>query len=144
MTSYISHTTVDCTNAYELSEWWKPVLGYADLPDDPNLPGHEECMIESPDGHRLLLGTDRAVHVWDLAQRGKPVRLASLENFPDDVTAIDHWSPPYGFVALTDGTVWLIRTDVDQVIRDLCLGGAALSDEDWAKYFPEVERKPVC
>ena len=55
MTSYISHTTIDCRNAYELSEWWKPVLGYADLPGDPNLPGHEECMILDPEtGHRVL------------------------------------------------------------------------------------------
>jgi len=55
MTSRISHTTVDCANAYELAEWWKPVLGYTDLPDDPNEPGHEECMIISPaDGHRVL------------------------------------------------------------------------------------------
>ncbi|HJQ07837.1 MAG TPA: VOC family protein [Nocardioides sp.] len=50
MASFISHTTVDCRNAYELSEWWKPLLGYVDLPDDPNLPGHEECMIVDPDG----------------------------------------------------------------------------------------------
>lgn len=55
MTSYISHTTVDCANAYELSEWWKPVLGYTDVPGDPNLPGHEECMIVDPDtGHQVL------------------------------------------------------------------------------------------
>jgi hypothetical protein len=55
VTSLISHTTVDCANAYELSEWWKQVLGYVDLDDDPNEPGHEECMIVSPDtGHRLL------------------------------------------------------------------------------------------
>lgn len=55
MTSYISHTTVDCVDAYELSEWWKPVLGYVDVPGDPNLPGHEECMILDPEtGHRLL------------------------------------------------------------------------------------------
>ena len=50
MTSTISHTTIDCRNAYELSEWWKPVLGYTDLPDDPNLPGHVECMIVDPGG----------------------------------------------------------------------------------------------
>ncbi|GAB4003321.1 VOC family protein [Nocardioides ultimimeridianus] len=50
MASLISHTTVDCRNAYELSEWWKPVLGYVDLPDDPNLPGHVECMIVDPEG----------------------------------------------------------------------------------------------
>jgi len=55
MTSRISHTTVDCARAYDLAEWWKQVLGYADLPDDPNEPGHHECMIVSPDsGHRVL------------------------------------------------------------------------------------------
>jgi hypothetical protein len=55
MTAYVSHTTVDCRNAYELSEWWKQLLGYVDLPDDPNLPGHEECLILDPGtGHRLL------------------------------------------------------------------------------------------
>ena len=55
MTSYISHTSVDCRNAFELSEWWKQVLGYVDVADDPNEPGHDECMILSPEtGHRLL------------------------------------------------------------------------------------------
>ena len=55
MTSFISHTTVDCHNAYELSEWWKQVLGYVDIDGDPNLPGHEECMIVSPEtGHKVL------------------------------------------------------------------------------------------
>ena len=55
MTAFISHTTIDCANAYELSEWWKPVLGYVDLDGDPNLPGHEECMIRHPEtGHALL------------------------------------------------------------------------------------------
>lgn len=55
MTSFISHTSVDCRNAYELSEWWKPVLGYVDIADDPNEPGHEECMIQRPDGGHMLL-----------------------------------------------------------------------------------------
>jgi hypothetical protein len=55
MASFVSHTTVDCRNAYELSQWWKPVLGYVDLDGDPNLPGHEECMIRDPEtGHQLL------------------------------------------------------------------------------------------
>ena len=55
MPAYISHTSVDCTNAFELSEWWKRVLGYVDVSDDPNEPGHEECMILSPEtGHHLL------------------------------------------------------------------------------------------
>lgn len=55
MASFVSHTTFDCANAYELSEWWKPVLGYVDLDGDPNLPGHAECMIRDPEtGHQLL------------------------------------------------------------------------------------------
>jgi hypothetical protein len=55
MTSFISHTTVDCHSAYQLSEWWKQVLGYVDIEGDPNEPGHEECMIRDPEsGHQLL------------------------------------------------------------------------------------------
>lgn len=55
MTCFVSHTTVDCRNAYELSEWWKDLLGYADIEGDPNLPGHEECMIRDPEtGHQIL------------------------------------------------------------------------------------------
>ncbi|GLY03586.1 VOC family protein [Actinoplanes sp. NBRC 101535] len=55
MTSFISHTTVDATDAYALSEWWRQLLDYVDDPEDPNEPGHEECMIMSRDGrHRVL------------------------------------------------------------------------------------------
>ncbi len=45
MTAYVSHTTFDAENAYALSEWWKRVLGYTDMPGDPNEPGDEQCMI---------------------------------------------------------------------------------------------------
>ncbi|NUR80298.1 MAG: VOC family protein [Dermatophilaceae bacterium] len=52
----LSHTTINALNAYQQSVWWADLLGYHQDPDDPNLPGHEECMIFSPDGsHRLLL-----------------------------------------------------------------------------------------
>jgi catechol 2,3-dioxygenase-like lactoylglutathione lyase family enzyme len=55
VTAFISHTTIDCADAYELSQWWKQLLGSGDVPDDPNQPGHEECLIQRPDGgHQLL------------------------------------------------------------------------------------------
>jgi hypothetical protein len=55
MTCFVSHTSVDCHNAYDLSEWWKQLLGYVDLEGDPNLPGHPECMIRDwQTGHRIL------------------------------------------------------------------------------------------
>jgi hypothetical protein len=55
VTSFISHTTVDCTDAYTLSKWWEKVLDYRENPEDPNLPGHEECPIFSQDGKHSVL-----------------------------------------------------------------------------------------
>jgi len=64
MTSYISHTTIDCADAYTLSKWWEQVLDYVEDPDDPNLPGHEECMIFAREGgHKVLF-----IEVPDLKQ----------------------------------------------------------------------------
>jgi hypothetical protein len=51
----ISHTTVNALDAYAQSVWWGSLLGWAEDPDDPNEPDHEECLILSPDGsHRIL------------------------------------------------------------------------------------------
>ena len=55
MTSRIMHTSVDSRNAHSQSVWWAQVLGYREDPRDPNLPGHEECMILSPDGRTRVL-----------------------------------------------------------------------------------------
>ena len=55
MTAVISHTTIDAADAYAQSLFWAKVLGYAQDPDDPNEPGHEECMIFSPDGRTRVL-----------------------------------------------------------------------------------------
>jgi hypothetical protein len=55
MTAVISHTTFDALDSYAQSVFWSGVLGFAENPDDPNLPGHEECQIYSPDGTVALL-----------------------------------------------------------------------------------------
>ena len=55
MSVFISHTSIDCHDAFALSEWWRTILDYATDPEDPNLPGHEECAIFDPEtGHTLL------------------------------------------------------------------------------------------
>jgi catechol 2,3-dioxygenase-like lactoylglutathione lyase family enzyme len=51
----ISHTSVDSRDAYAQSRWWAEVLGWSEDPEDPNLPGHDECMVFSPDGRQRLL-----------------------------------------------------------------------------------------
>ena len=58
MTSRISHTTINARNAYQQSVWWSGVLGWTEIPEDPNLPGHEECMIIDPNGPGRLLFID--------------------------------------------------------------------------------------
>ena len=55
MALQLSHTTVNALDAHRQSVWWADLLGYQEDPDDPNEPGHEECMIFSPDeSHRIL------------------------------------------------------------------------------------------
>src|SRR5215469_5755959 len=54
MTSRISHTSFDARDAYAQSVFWSQVLGFTEDPDDPNEPGHEECLIISPDRSELL------------------------------------------------------------------------------------------
>lgn len=113
MTAYIAHTTVDCTNAYDLSEWWKPVLGYVDLDGDPNLPGHEECVIRDPaTDHRLLFievpdaksGKNR-LH-FDLRPR-TGTRDEELEVLlAHGATIVDDLRGKYG-----PGTAWVVLAD---------------------------------
>jgi len=55
MTCRISHTSVDSRNAYAQSVWWGRLLGMVEDAEDPNEPGHEECMIFSPDGQSRIL-----------------------------------------------------------------------------------------
>ena len=55
MTSRISHTSFDARNAYAQSVFWSQVLDFVEDPDDPNEPGHQECLITSRDLSQLLL-----------------------------------------------------------------------------------------
>jgi hypothetical protein len=113
MTSFISHTTIDCHHAYELSEWWKPVLGYADLEGDPNEPGHEECMIRDPEtGHLVLFievpdtkaGKNR-MHFDLMPREGtRDDELARLldHGATEVLDMRDQWGPGTGWVVLAD------------------------------------------
>lgn len=64
MSCFVSHTSVDCRNAYDLSEWWKSLLGYVDIEGDPNLPGHEECMIRDGAARFAAYATGQVACVW--------------------------------------------------------------------------------
>lgn len=55
MTCRISHTSFDAHDAHAQSVFWSKVLDWTEDPQDPNEPGHEECMILSSDGTERLL-----------------------------------------------------------------------------------------
>jgi hypothetical protein len=111
MASFVSHTSIDCGDAYALSRWWQAVLDYVEDPDDPNGPGHEECLISSRDGHHHLLfievpeakrGKNR-VHL-DLRPRegSRDAELARLQAL--GATRLDDRRNP-------DGTGWVVLAD---------------------------------
>ena len=113
MTCLVSHTTVDCRNAYELSEWWKALLGYQDVDGDPNEPGHEECMILDPaTGHHILF-----IEVPE-AKQGKNrlhFDLRPHERTRDEEVA---WALSIGATQVADhrgihgpGTGWVVLAD---------------------------------
>ena len=113
MASFVSHTTIDCRNAYELSERWKPVLGYVDIDGDPNLPGHEECMIRDPEtGHQLLF--------IEVPDPELPAKRIHLDVRPRERTRDDEveWLLSYGATQVADhrgkygpGSGWVTFAD---------------------------------
>jgi len=78
MTSRISHTSFDAVDAYAQSVFWSQVLDFIEDPDDPNMPGHQECLITSRDRSQLLL----FITVPD----GKTVKNRLLDLTPADRT----------------------------------------------------------
>ena len=113
MTSRVSHTSFNCRDAYALSTWWKPVLGYTDVPGDPNEPGDEECMIVDPStGHRLLL-----IEVDDLADLDG---RSHLDLAPTDCRRDDEIERVLKLGAQQmadrrnpDGTGWMVLADIE-------------------------------
>jgi Glyoxalase-like domain len=128
VTSFISHTSVDCANAYELSQWWKPVLGYVDLEGDPNLPGHEECMIRDPEtGHHLLFievpdakSVKNRIH-FDLrpreGSRDEELEILLAHGATEISDLRGAWGPGTGWVVLADpegNEFCILRSDGEQ------------------------------
>jgi catechol 2,3-dioxygenase-like lactoylglutathione lyase family enzyme len=111
MASRVSHTSINCTDAYELSEWWKRLLGYTDVVGDPNEAGDEECMIVDPEsGHHLLF-----IEVGRLQEADGRIHL---DLAPTDQRRDDEIDRAIGLGATevadrrnADGTGWMVLSD---------------------------------
>jgi hypothetical protein len=111
VTSYISHTTVDCTDAYALSKWWETVLDYVENPEDPNLPGHQECPISSRDGSHSVL----FIEVPEKKQVKNRIHfdLRPVEGTRDAELArlLEHGATQVDDLRKPDGSGWVVLAD---------------------------------
>jgi catechol 2,3-dioxygenase-like lactoylglutathione lyase family enzyme len=111
MASRVSHTSINCTNAFELSNWWKHLLGYTDVTGDPNEAGDEECMIIDPEsGHRLLF-----IEVESLQEADGRIHLdlAPTDRWRDDEIerAVALGAIEVADRRKADGTGWMVLAD---------------------------------
>ncbi|MCG8924608.1 helix-turn-helix domain-containing protein [Lentzea sp. CC55] len=98
------------------------------------------------DDRKIAVQTEASVEVWDVGGEGPGVRAGSFGGFRGNVHGLRYRDREQAF-GVVDSTpsMWALHTDFDKVVRGLCREReAALSDEDWAKYFPGVDRVPVC
>jgi catechol 2,3-dioxygenase-like lactoylglutathione lyase family enzyme len=111
MTSRIDHTSFDCHDAYALSSFWAKVLGFTGVPDEPDEPGDDECMIIDPDGAQRLL----FIEVPEAKQVKNRVHLdlvptdRTRDEEIDRVLALG--ASPVDDLREPDGTGWLVLAD---------------------------------
>jgi len=122
----ISHLSVDSRDALAQSRWWAEALGWSEDPQDPNLPGDDECMIFSPDGRQRLLfievpeprSVKNRLHLdlvpTDVSREDEVARLLSM----GATQVADHRAPDgRGWVTLADpegNELCVLRSEVDR------------------------------
>ena len=122
----ISHLGVDSRDALAQSRWWAEALGWSEDPQDPNLPGDDECMIFSPDGRQRLLfievpeprSVKNRLHLdlvpTDVSREDEVARLLSM----GATQVADHRAPDgRGWITLADcegNELCVLRSEVDR------------------------------
>lgn len=113
MSCFVSHTSVDCHNAYELALWWKDLLGYEIPEDEPIEPGGPECGIRDP-------GTGHAILFLQVPDAELPGRRIHFDLRPRERTQDEEieWVRSHGGRELADrrgidgpGTGWVVFAD---------------------------------
>jgi WD40 repeat protein len=111
----------------------------------------------SPDGHTLVTaGLDDTMVLWDIADPATPIRFATLKS-PDLQTDNVAFSPDGRTLAAggtTNGgpsenvTLWDAAVPKDLAAnpaRYACaIAGRGLTEDEWARYIPELPYEATC
>ncbi|MBM4791865.1 VOC family protein [Streptomyces sioyaensis] len=109
MTSWIRHTTIDCTDAYRLAGFWAQVLGGTLAEDDR--PGDPEATVTTAGGALLFLTVPEAKTVKNRVHLDLQPQDRSRDEEVERLLALgatlvaDH--------RRADGTGWAILADIE-------------------------------
>ena len=126
LTSLIHNITVDCADPLALSRFWTQVTGYAEDPDDPNLPGDTECRIAGAHGPCLLF--------IEVPNAKEVKNRVHLDLVPQDRTRDEEVERLLGLGAQlvddrrrADGTGWAVLSDPEG--NEFCVERSAAERE---------------
>ena len=133
MTCRISHTTVDAHDAYAQSVWWGALLGMQEDTDDPNEPGHEECMIFSADRRTRLLFIEVPESKEVKNRLHLDLRPTDRSRDEEVERALAAGASEVADLRRPDGGGWVVLADPEG--NELCI---LLSDAELARLRPEL------
>ncbi len=111
MASFVSHTSIDCRDAFAISTWWKGVLDYYDDPDDPNEPDDAECLIIAPDGGPRLLFIEVPESKTGKNRIHLDLRPRHGSRDEELVRLLQHGASEVADRRLPDGRGWVVLAD---------------------------------
>jgi hypothetical protein len=100
----------------------------------------------SADDRQIAVQNQSTVDVWDITGKGEAVMAGSFGGFRGIADGLRYREREKAF-NVVDGqpSTWSLSTDLAKVKFGLCRERTiVLTDEEWRRYFPDVERVPVC
>ncbi|PPF57410.1 glyoxalase [Clavibacter michiganensis] len=111
MSARIRHVAIDCRDPHALSLFWAGVTGFAEDPDDPNLPGEDAAWLGDP-----VSGLGIILQRVDAPKTGK--NRVHLDLAPDDRTRDEEVERVLALGAAlvadrrnADGSGWVVLAD---------------------------------
>ena len=113
----------------------------------PRVPGDiASSFAFSADDRQIAALGQSAVDVWDIGEKGDAVIAGSFGAFRGMATGLRYRTREKAFAVIDSvPATWTLSTDLEKVRRGLCRErDIELTDDEWRRHFPDVDRVPVC